>query len=250
MKRIYFREKIRYVFFVLITGVAVFLVIVGLIIYRTLNRTQIQFDIRQNLDIIALSTYAEPPQFAIWIENTRTHELKTVFVTYRASTGDWEGKTHVPVALPRWYDLFMEENTPFTIIEDEKFMAVTGATPKKDYFSVRVEVKPGSNWICWIEVNLAGDYNEAFPELNLQTFEEDEFATGQPALLYKAEITAEEGMVYTPVLDAQSTWKNGENQIEPVGDGITTAKNIFDTIQISIIRPKPKLIDKAKNKNL
>ncbi len=245
----YFRRKIRYTIFVLIAGVAVFLVIVGLIIYRTLNRTQIQFDIRQNLDIIALSTYAEPPQFAIWIENIRTHELKTVFVTHRASIGDWEGKTHVPVALPRWYDLFLEENTPFTVIEDEKFMAVTGATPKKDFFSVRIEVKPGSRWICWIEVNLAGDYNEAFPELNLQTFEEDEFATGQPALLYKAEIIAEEGRHYVPYLEALSTWKNGENEIEPVGEGITTAKNIFDTIQVSIIQPKPKLIDKNKIMN-
>ncbi len=249
MKRIYFREKIRYAIFIFVAGLALLIVIIGLIIYRTLNRTQIQFDIRQNLEIIALSTYAEPPQFAVWIENTRTHELKTVFVTHRASTGDWEGKTHVPVVLPRWYDLFMEENTPFTIIEDNKFMAVTGATPKKDFFSVRIEVKPGSNWICWIEVNLAGDYNEAFPEINLKTFEEDEFATGQPALLYKAEIIAEEGMIYTPDIEAQSIWEDGENRIEPVSDGITTAKNVFDTIQISVIRPKPKLIDKNEIMN-
>jgi len=248
MRRIYFRGKFRYAIFVFIAGVAIILVIVGLIIYRTLDRTQIQFDIRQNIEIIALSTYAEPPQFAIWLENIETNELKTVFVTHRASTGDWEGKTHVPVALPRWYDLFMDENTPFTIIEDDKFMAVTGATPKKDFFSVRVEVKPGTNWIAWIEMNLAGDYNEAFPELNLQTFEEDEFATGQPALIYKAEIIAEEGMIYTPDIVAQSIWEDGENRIEPVSDGITTAKNVFDSIQISAIRPKPKLIDKNKLK--
>ncbi|RIH67004.1 hypothetical protein D1164_00800 [Mariniphaga sediminis] len=240
--------KYKNILFVFFTGLAFLLIMAGLLIFQTLNRTKIQIDICQNLDIIALSTYAEPPQFAIWIENIRTHELKTVFVTHRASTGDWEGKTHVPVALPRWYDLFMEENTPFTIIEDEKFMAVTGATPKKDYFSIRIEVKPGTKWFCWIEVNLAGDYNEAFPELNLQTFEEDEFATGQPALLYKAEIIAAEGMIYTPDIVAQSKWLDGENKIEPVGDGITTAKNIFDSIQISVIRPKPKLIDKVKIK--
>ena len=236
----------RNFFFFLIAGLVLIIVIIGLSFYRTLNRTQIQFDIRQNLEIISLSTYAEPPQFAIWIENAKTHELKNVFVTHRASIGDWEGKTHVPVALPKWYDLFLEENTPFTIIEDKKFMAVTGATPKKDFFSVRIEVKPGSKWICWIEVNLAGDYNENFPELNLQTFKEDQFATGQPALLYKAEIIADEGLIYTPELEAKSIWENGNNIIEQVGDEITTAKYIFDAIQILIIRPNPKLIEKYK----
>lgn len=236
----------RNFFFFLIAGLVLIIVIIGLSFYRTLNRTQIQFDIRQNLEIISLSTYAEPPQFAIWIENAKTHELKNVFVTHRASIGDWEGKTHVPVALPKWYDLFLEENTPFTIIEDKKFMAVTGATPKKDFFSVRIEVKPGSKWICWIEVNLAGDYNENFPELNLQTFKEDQFATGQPALLYKAEIIADEGLIYTPELEAKSIWENGTNIIEQVGDEITTAKYIFDAIQILIIRPNPKLIEKYK----
>lgn len=236
----------RNFFFFLIAGLVLIIVIIGLSFYRTLNRTQIQFDIRQNLEIISLSTYAEPPQFAIWIENAKTHELKNVFVTHRASIGDWEGKTHVPVALPKWYDLFLEENTPFTIIEDKKFMAVTGATPKKDFFSVRIEVKPGSKWICWIEVNLAGDYNENFPELDLQTFKEDQFATGQPALLYKAEIIADEGLIYTPELEAKSIWENGNNIIEQVGDEITTAKYIFDAIQILIIRPNPKLIEKYK----
>ena len=231
----------------LVVIVAVFfLAVVSWLHFRTVGRVQIQFDIHQNLHILALSTFAEPPQFAIWMENAKTHELKTVFVTRRASTGDWEGKTHVPTALPRWYDLFMEENTPFTIIENDKFMAVSGATPKQDFFSVRVEVKPNSKWICWIEMNLAGDYNESYPELNLEKFEEDVFATGQPALLYKAEIIAEKGRIYTPAIIAQSIWENGENRIEPVGDDITTAKNVFDTLKITVIKPKPKLIDKNK----
>jgi hypothetical protein len=246
-KKIYYIKNYKFEFYLFISGFAVLIIVALLPFYRTLNRVQIQFDVRQNLDIIALSTYAEPPQFAIWIENIETNLLKTVFVTHRASAGDWEGKTHVPVALPGWYDLFMEENTPFTIVDKDKFMTVTGATPKKDFFSVRVEVKPGTRWICWIEVNLAGDYNEAYPELNLQTFAEDEFATGQPALLYKALITAEEGKIYTPFLYAQSIWENGKNKIEPVGDGIISAKNIFDSIQISIIRTKPKLINISKH---
>lgn len=240
------KKKIRYLLLLVITGIIMIFIIAGITITRTYNRAQIQFDIRQNIAVITLSTYAEPPQFAIWIEDTKTHKLKTVFVTKRAGTGDWEGKTNVPAALPRWYDLFMEENTPFTVVENDKYMAVTGATPKEDFFSVRIEVRPGSTWNCWIEMNLAGDFNEAFPELNLQTFDEDEFAVGQPALLYKAEVIAEEGMIYTPKIVAQSIWEDGKNILEPVSDGITTARDVFDSIKISIIRPKPKLIDKTK----
>jgi hypothetical protein len=250
MKRFKERSgKHRFVLFSL-GGTAV-LILIGawILISGTFGRTIIQFDIHQNKELIHLSTFAEPPQFAIWLENSRTQKVKTVFVTNRVGTGDWEGKTNVPVALPRWSQLFREENTAHNVIIDDKFDAVSGATPKDDYFSVRIEVEPGSSWICWIEMNLAGDYNDAFPEFDVQSFEEDEFACGQPALLFKAAITAEEGLRYTPVLKAQSIWENGVTRVEPVSEGVTTARDVFDDIQISVIRPKPKLIDKYKIKH-
>lgn len=235
--------------FVIVSGViAVFAItVVSWLYYRTAGRVQIQFDIHQNQELIRLSTYSEPPQFAIWLENADTHKLMTVFVTRRVSVGDWEGKTNVPDALPRWFELFRGKNKSHSVIIDDKYDAVTGATPKENYFSIRAEVNPGSRWICFIEMNLAGDYNDAFPPIDLQSLKEDEFACGQPALLYKATITAIEGMQYTPELFGQSIWEDGENWIEPIDERITTAKNVFDTIQISIIRPKPKLIDKNKS---
>ena len=84
-------------------------------------------------------------------------------------------------------------------------MAITGATPKADYFSLRIEVEPGSEWICWMEMNLAGDFNDAFPEVDLKTLREDEF-NGQPALLFRADVKASEGLKFTPVIISQSTW--------------------------------------------
>lgn len=221
------------------------LVIAGLYI-NIMGRTLLQFDIHQNEKMIFLSTYAEPPQFAIWIENVNTGELQTVFVTKRVSTGDWEGKANVPVALPTWFGLFKGENKSHNVVAGDKFNAVTGATPKDDFFSVRVEVKPGSTWVCWIEMNLAGDYNESFPELNLETFEEDVYACGQPALLFNDTVTAVEGVEYNPSLYAQSVWENGLDRIEPVSDGVTTAREVFDSLRISVIKPKPKLIDKNR----
>lgn len=234
----------------IILGVIFFTIsiISSVLYYKNQGKLQIQFDIHQNKKAIYLSTFAEPPQFAIWLEDTKTGKCKTVFVTSRVSIGDWEGKKNVPVALPRWFDIFkvkkQDESSKAT--KDLTF-AVTGATPKDDYFSVRIDVPPGSQWNCWIEMNLAGDFNDSYPEFNEQTFEEDEFSCGQPALLFKAEINAVEGIVVEPDLVGQSVWIDGETEMQAIGSGITTAREVFDEIKISVIKPKIKLIeDKIK----
>lgn len=233
-------------------GLLVVLIIAGILIIRTWGRTLVQIDIHQNKKIIHLSNFAEPPQFAIWLENPSTKELKTVFVTHRVAKGDWEGKANVPVALPQWFKLFRGDKKPgeSTVQDKRSDLAITGATPKGDYFSVRVEVPPGSEWICWIEMNLAGDFNDAFPEIDMETLREDEFSNGQPALIFKADIKAVEGSKFTPVIISQSTWNKGVASIEPVSDGITSAKSVFDEIQITVIKPKPKLIDKTHVGNI
>jgi len=219
-------------------------ILIAFLYFKTQGRLQVQFDIHQNREAIYLSTFAEPPQFAIWLENPKTGTCETVFVTSRVSKGDWEGKRNVPVALPRWYELFKDQDQSDRSNDDsEHILAVTGATPKDDFFSIRAEVPPGSEWNCWIEMNLAGDFNEAFPEFNEQTLEEDEFSCGQPALLFKAEIQAVEGLVVEPALVNQSIWEDGNNRIEPVSKGVTTARDVFDHISISVQKPKIKLIE-------
>jgi len=241
------RLKKRLLWF--IAGIVI--VIGGIIIFEiivTLGRTQVQVNIHQNKELIYLSTFAEPPQFAVWLEDPETHRCVNVFVTHRAGVGDWEGKSNVPVALPRWFELFKVSGMDQVVKEkeDESVAAITGATPKEDYFSVRAEVKPGSKWICWVEMNLAGDYNDAYPEQDVESKEVDEFSNGQPALLYRADIVATEGQTFEFTLAGESLWKNGETSIEPVSEGVTTAKEVFDKMNIEVIRPKPKLVNLHK----
>ncbi|MDR1102670.1 MAG: hypothetical protein LBL42_02830, partial [Tannerella sp.] len=50
---------------------------------RTANRVQVEVNIHINREAVYLSVYAEPPQFAIWLENPGSGECQTVFVTYR-----------------------------------------------------------------------------------------------------------------------------------------------------------------------
>ncbi len=248
----FFRKYKRLVIILLLTGLVIIIILAAIVIGRTWGRTVVQVDIHQNKDLIYLSTFSEPPQFAIWLENPETKEYKTVFVTHRVAVGDWEGKANVPVALPLWFQTFRGPSSAHKSggSQSDSDLAITGATPKADYFSIRVEVKPGSKWTCWIEMNLAGDFNDAFPEFDIETLKEDEFSNGQPALLYKAEITADEGMKFVPVLTGQATWNNGEVKFGPVSEGVTTAKNVFDEISISVSKPKPKLIDKTKIEEL
>jgi hypothetical protein len=246
-----FDKKKKRRFILIASGVICLLILAFVLtaVLRTSGRTVMQFDIHQNKEIIHLSTFAEPPQFAIWLENPENNHCQTVFVTRRVSIGDWEGKANVPDALPRWYEIFQEKGDidKKQNLKKDPNLAVTGATPRDDYFSVRVDVKPGSQWICWVEMNLAGDFNDAYPEFNESTFQEDEFSCGQPSLLFKAEITAIEGMVIEPELVAQSVWEKGTTSIEPVSDGVTTARDVFEEIKISVMKPKVRLIEEKIN---
>jgi hypothetical protein len=112
------------------------------------------------------------------------------------------------------------------------------------YFRTRVRVNPGSKWICWIEVNLAGDFNDVYQEFNAEKNILDEYSTGQPALLYKTEIEILKDRIVHPEIIGMCVF-NKENQVvvEPL-HGITTATGVFDEISIAVVRPKPRIIEK------
>jgi len=213
---------------------------------RTWGKTELEVKIHINEQLILQSVYGESPTFAIWIENPETKETQTIFVTQRAGLDDWEGKAAVPSALPQW-DGISKKKT-----QDEKadmgIDAVSGATPKPGYFTTRVQVKPGSKWNCWIEMNLSGDYNEHYPEYDEVSKKTDDFGTGQPALLYKAHIEAEKGNTVVPEVIGISVLNSDGEIIRPV-EGITTALEVFDEIAISVVKPKPRILQVKKKSN-
>lgn len=214
------------------------------IILRTRGATLIEFDIHQDKDLILLSVFGEPPQFAIWLEEAVSHRLQTVFVTYRSASGDWIGKTECPAALPRWFEVFRQEtnSTGLPTFDNPAPDAVTGATPQAEHFQIRVEVEPGSRWICWIEMNLAGDFNDKYRGHNKEEKTVDLHFSGQPPLVYRAEITAIPGKQIVPELYGQSVPDSPSGEtVQPVSDDVTTARDIFKTIDIRVIRHKPQL---------
>jgi hypothetical protein len=212
---------------------------------RTINKTELEFRIHINEKLVRVSTFGESPTFAIWLEDPSTGKVKTIFVTSRAGLGDWEGKAAVPVALPKWFEINKTENqaTENSGSKETQQLAITGATPKPGYFDTRVRITPGSRWICWIEVNLAGDFNETYPEYDEVKKTSDEFKTGQPALLYKAEIEAVIGNHVKPEIAGIIMLDSAGKAIVEPPAGITTASGIFDEINISVVKPKPRIIE-------
>lgn len=206
---------------------------------RTWGKTDLDVKIHINEQLILQSVYGESPTFAIWIENPETKETRTIFVTKRAGLDDWEGKTDVPSALPKWDGISKQEKQANN--GDMGIDAVSGATPKPGYFTTRVRVKPGSKWICWIEMNLSGDYNEFYPAYDEVSKKTDDYGTGQPALVYKGYIEAEKGNTVIPDVVGMGVLNEQGKIIQPL-DGITTALDVFDEITISAVRPKPKIL--------
>jgi len=198
----------------------------------------IEFDIRQDMGLIRQSLFGEPPQFAIWLEDAQSHRLQTVFVTYRSGYGEWVGKLECPAALPRWFEVFKAEtgSTGLPTFERSAADAVTGATPKVEEFKTSVEVPFGSKWICWIEMNLSGDFNEAYRDHDIEQKKVDVYFSGQPPLVYRGEITAMPGEKMAPKLYGESILDGaGGVTIRPVSKGVTTAKNIFKKIEVRVI---------------
>lgn len=203
------------------------------------GRTLIEIDIVQNTDLIRNTVIGEPPQFAVWLEHPETGEVKTLFVTYRSGTGDWVGKGQCREALPRWYEIYEKEfnTTSLPTPYDAVPLAVTGATPKTDHFRIHAEVEPGSEWRVWVEVNLAGDFNKSYVYYDYKKGKMDDHYIGQPSLVYKAALKAKIGNEVQPELFAQSSLGvGGVTVLEPVSDSVTTAREIFQSIKIRVIR--------------
>lgn len=186
--------------------------------------------------------FGESPTFAIWLENPETGEIRTVYVTRRAAEDDWEGKAEVPVALPKWFEIQnLQSNNESNPSNIDGF---SGATPEPGYFKAESNLVPGSKWICWIEVNLAGDFNDYYHGINPEENDTDEYLSGQPAILYRTEITSILGYSTIPSVFGMTVLGSADNKIIQPLKGITTATRIFDEIVISVVKPKPKIIRK------
>lgn len=193
----------------------------------------LRFSLSLDPQVYSRSKYKKPPQFAIWIEDAVGGQIRTVWVTEKTGAGSWGGKIVRPVSLPYWVSRWQKETgssgdpAPESPVAD----AVTGATPTQD-FTCLTEVPAATTWNCFIEVNVSGDFNDSFPAES-QDGKRDYNGNGQPSIVYKGQITALPGQSSRPKLIGRTDQFESVRSVIPDLEGISDAKGLFSTIEIT-----------------
>jgi hypothetical protein len=196
------------------------------------SRVVLRFNIRQDRDIYEESDYGEPPQVAIWLEDSTGGALRTIYVTYRTAAGDFDGKSECPVSLPAWTTVYRREfsRKGFPIPGSSAPEAITKATSLEELITVEVEVPKGSSFRYYIEMNVAGDFNSRFP-FEDESSRLDYHGNGQPSLIYRGEITAEPGSKATARLLGRTKQHEFSGIIDDL-EGMDSALKCFKSIEI------------------
>ena len=184
-------------------------------------------------DIYIKSNYKKPPQFALWLEDADEGSIRTVWVTSKTGTGSWGSDVVRTVSLPYWVSRWNIEaqSRSYPTLENPVIDAVTGATPKVELTAETI-VPAESTLNYFIEVNVSGDYNDAFP-VKRQDGKQDRQGNGQPSIIYKGKINASPGRRSSPQLIGRTDqFQNVKNIITDL-KGITTAKDLFSKIEVS-----------------
>jgi len=200
---------------------------------RSSRQAVLKFSLKLDSNIYTQSRYKKPPQFAIWLEKAPEGTIRTVWVSDKTGSGDWGGDATRPVSLPYWVSRWNIETQTrsFPTPDNPVVDAVTGATPEGE-FSVEVMVPAKSVWNYFIETNVSGDYNDAFPAVG-KDGKEDRNGNGQPSIIYKGRITSSSGRRSTPKLIGRTDQFQNVKTINPDLKGITTAKDLFSVIEVS-----------------
>ncbi len=154
-------------------------------------------------------------------------------MTSKTGTGSWGSNVVRSVSLPYWVSRWNLEtqSRSYPTPENPVINALTGATPKVDFIA-EVIVPAKSVWNYFIEVNVSGDYNDAFP-VKQKDGKPDRQGNGQPSIIYRGEITSSPGRRSRPELIGRTEQLRSVEHIITDMEGISTAKNLFSTIDVS-----------------
>jgi hypothetical protein len=201
------------------------------------------------LKILKVITINLPPQVAVWVEDPNGKYLETLYVTESAGTQGWSGqpggtpgkKIRRPESLPYWSHkrgVVYPDGLYMPTRENPLADAVTGASPKGD-FHLDTKVPQGlTKFVIMAEINLPGDYNEAFPESTSPGMpNEPGFVgvSGQPSLVWAADVDLTRGPATYELKPVGHGSPNGsDGTLNPDLSGLTTAKDIIRRITVTV----------------
>ena len=182
-----------------------------------------------------------PPQIAIWVEDMDGNYLATLYVSHKAGTNSWK-MNHGDMrkeALPLWNHTRLpasdtDSNTGATTPKPVPD-AVTGATHKGSFdIKMRPDIKL-TNFVIKAEFNNDTDWNEHYPKAAKKGDENYTAESGQPAIVYRAEIDLSSGRrEFTAQIVGHSSPDGSTGDLYTDLSKLTTAKNIVKEITIKI----------------
>lgn len=180
-----------------------------------------------------------PPQFAIWIEDTMGNYLTTIYVTEKIATQGWvanKGNRRME-SLPHWcHKRNVEYNDELFLPTKTSQMpdVVTGPTPKGNQKYSFNLLKYQYPIVIKAEFNHSTDFNDCFPKDAVKgssQYTGGKEGSGQPALVYSATIYPDD--TYKELILVGHSSPDGTNgSIYPDLNEITTAKSIVKRVKV------------------
>lgn len=184
-----------------------------------------------------------PPQLAIWLEDTSGNYLSTIYVTHKIATQSWQsaGGNRRKEALPHWcFSRGVEYGDGLYLPTKDHPLTdgISGATPRKSF---DIKLSPGpelKHFVVKIEINHSTDFNDFYPKSAKEgeaNYSGGEKGSGQPALVYKVEVDFTSGKKsFEAILLGHSSPDGSSGEIFTDLSGLTTALNIVKSIVVSI----------------
>ena len=184
-----------------------------------------------------------PPQVAIWVEDTDGRYVSTLYASKKIATQGWAsaGGNRRKEALPYWchqrgvvYDDGLYLPTKSQPLVD----GMTGATPRET-FDVRLVNKKGlRHFYVMVEVNHSIDFNERYSEYIKEgepNYSGGSEGSGQPALVYRAEVNLDSAKTrYDAVLIGRSSADGTDGKLYEDLSGMTSALSIVKQITVCV----------------
>lgn len=186
-------------------------------------------------------TKKNPPQFAIWIEDTSGNYVSTVFVTSKIATEGWQLNkgNRRKESLPYWCHqrgIVYEDGLLLPTKKHPLTDGITGATPKEDKIIKLTPVNLEKLFVIKAEFNHSVDFNNDYPK-NAQegdaNYSGGAEGSGQPAVVYAATIYPDTKNAVLELI-GHSSPDGSTGVLYPDLQTLTTAKSIVKSINLTI----------------
>ena len=184
-----------------------------------------------------------PPQFAIWLEDTAGNYFSTIFVTSKIATEGWVANkgNRRKESLPHWSHkrgLVYDDGLLLPTKEEPLSDGITGATPKVDK-EIQIRIKDFTEpVIIKAEFNHSVDFNVFFPENAVEghdNYSGGKMGSGQPAIVYADTIYPDQQRTIL-ILIGRSSANGSDGMVYSDLEKLTTARSIVKQISVEILK--------------